>query len=85
MPSAALLGIEVAVTTAEMDRAKAAIYAIAGISQYLLVQPERKQVVVFENGSDWSYTTARTLSNAESLLLPDFWSAELNLSELFPE
>lgn len=84
-PSSALLVIEVAITTADMDRAKAAIYAAAGISQYLLVQPEQKQVVVFENCIDQIYTTKRTLSKAESLRLSDFCGAELHLSELFPE
>lgn len=84
-PSSALLVIEVAITTADMDRAKAAIYATAGISQYLLVQPEQKQVVVFENCIDRIYTTKRTLSNADSLLLPDICDAELRLTELFPE
>ena len=84
-PSSALLVIEVAITTSEMDRAKAAIYATAGISQYLLVQPEQKQVVVFENCIDRIYSTRRTLSIAESLVLPDFCDAELRLAELFPE
>ncbi len=83
-PSSALLVIEVAITTADMDRAKAAIYAAAGISQYLLVQPEQKQVVVFENGIDQIYTTKRTLSKAESLLLHGVCSEALSLSELFP-
>lgn len=84
-PTSALLVIEVAITTADMDRAKAAIYAAAGISQYLLIQPEQKQVVVFENCIDRIYTTKRTLLNADSLLLPGFCDAKLHLSELFPE
>jgi Uma2 family endonuclease len=84
-PASARIVIEVAITTADMDRAKAAIYATAGISQYLLVQPEQKLVVVFENCIDQIYTTKRTLGNADSLVLPDVCSAELNLSELFPK
>ena len=84
-PASALLVVEVAITTADMNRAKAAIYAAAGISQFLLVQPGQKQVVVFENGIDQNYSAKRSVSIGESLLLPDVCDAALQLSELFPE
>ena len=85
IPASALLVIEVAITTAEIDRAKAAIYAAAGISQFLLVLPERKQVVIFENCIDQNYSAKRSVSIGESLLLPDVCDAALQLSELFSE
>ncbi len=84
-PSSALLVVEVAVTTTDMDQAKAAIYANAGIDQYLLVQPEKKQIIVFDCWTNRAYSKQRVIATGDTLLLPEICKAELNLSQLFAE
>ncbi|HMO65249.1 MAG TPA: Uma2 family endonuclease, partial [Verrucomicrobiota bacterium] len=46
-PATALLVIEVAVTTEERDRRKAAIYARAGVAEYWLIEPDQRRLTVF--------------------------------------
>jgi len=84
-PSSALLVVEVAITTADLDQAKSAVYAHAGIVQYLLVMPEQKQVIVFEDPSETSYTTKRILAAGEPILLSGICDRKLDLSLLFAE
>jgi Uma2 family endonuclease len=46
-PTTAELAIEVAVSSLEIDRVKALIYAEAGVKEYWIVCPEEKQVEVY--------------------------------------
>ena len=46
-PTTAELVVEVAVTSLEVDRAKAPIYAEAGVAEYWIVCPDEKQVEVY--------------------------------------
>lgn len=46
-PTTAELAVEVAVTSLEIDRVKALIYAEAGVKEYWIVCPEEKQVEVY--------------------------------------
>jgi len=82
-PSSALLVVEVAITTAELDQAKSAIYAQAGIEQYVLMIPEQKQVIVFEKCQGTSYTVRRALGPTDSLLVPGICNASLELCRLY--
>jgi len=48
-PTTAQLVIEVAVTTLEIDRRKAAIYSRAGVGEYWIVDAENRTVELFRN------------------------------------
>lgn len=54
-PQTALLAVEIAVSSVELDRRKACIYAGAGIPEYWLVEPEAARVTVFREPQDGAY------------------------------
>jgi Uma2 family endonuclease len=66
-PRTALLVIEVAVSTEEADREKAAIYAEAGIPEYWLVCPEKKTIEVFARPDQGRYLQHRFVADRERL------------------
>lgn len=82
-PASALLVVEVAIKTADLDQAKSSIYAQANIAQYLLVMPEQKQVIVFEDCAEMSYSTQRVFAPGESISFPGICERKLELSLLF--
>jgi Uma2 family endonuclease len=74
-PTTALLVIEVAVTTEERDRRKAAIYAEAGVQEYWLVEPEGRRLTVFRQPQGAAYAEAREHApeeTASSAVVPGF-------------
>lgn len=54
-PDTAALAIEIAVTSLALDRAKAAIYAEAGVEEYWIVCPKEKRVEVYRRPSAQGY------------------------------
>jgi Uma2 family endonuclease len=66
-PTTAELVIEVAVSSLEIDRAKALIYAEAGVKEYWIVCPEQKQVEVYRQPGAEGYAE-RTMLVAPSAL-----------------
>lgn len=58
-PATALLAVEVSVTTLDADRAKADLYAEAGIPEYWIVRPERGLVEVYTQPRDGLYRERR--------------------------
>jgi len=54
-PTTAELVIEVAVSSLEIDRVKALIYAEAGVKEYWIVCPEQKQVEVYRQPAAQGY------------------------------
>ena len=65
--------MEVAVSSIELDRAKAQIYAEAGVKEYWIVHPQEKQVEVYRHPEATGYgeqTTASRQSVLESAALP---------------
>jgi len=66
-PSSALLVVEVAVSSEDLDREKAAIYASGGIPEYWLVLPAERRVEVHLAPQNGAYTTVRPLGEAEAL------------------
>lgn len=82
-PSSAELVVEVAVSSLELDREKAPIYARAGIPSYWLVKPTAKQVDVYGQPRDGQYTRLNVLKETDRLLT--WYGAELALSELFDQ
>lgn len=81
-PNTALLIIEVAITTEERDRRKAAIYAEAGVQEYWLVEPESRRLTVFRQPQGAAYTETREYppdEAATSAVIPGF---SFSLAEL---
>ena len=83
-PQTAELVIEIAVSSAEIDRRKAAIYAEAGVREYWIVLPETRQIEVHTNLTQSRYFVQRIFTvgqTAFSEVLPAF---RVELSGLFP-
>ncbi len=84
-PSKADLVVEVAITTVELDHAKAGIYAAAGIPMYLLVLPEQQQVIVFDLPQENRYFRRLVAVSGEQLCLTTCCHRDLDVRMLFPE
>jgi Uma2 family endonuclease len=67
-PCAAELVIEVAVATLELDRAKADVYAAAGMPEYWIVVPEERAVEIFRDPSPEGYRTSFRHTDPDTLL-----------------
>jgi Uma2 family endonuclease len=83
-PATAQLVIEVAVSTEPIDRAKAEVYAEAGVEEYWLVLPERQVVEVHTLPSPGGYTRQRTHGRDQTISPGAFPHASLDLSRVFP-
>ena len=84
LPQTAELVIEVAVSSARIDRRKIAIYADAGVREYWIVLPETRQIEVYTNLTQGHYAVQRVLAEGEtasSEVLPAF---QVALTALFP-
>jgi Uma2 family endonuclease len=67
-PVTAELVIEVAVSSLEVDRQKAAIYASAGVKEYWIFDPEARAVEVYRNPtSEGGYLEHQVLSTSDCL------------------
>ena len=83
-PQTAELVVEIAVSSVEIDRRKAAIYAEAGVREYWIVLPETNQVEIHTKLVHSRYTVQRTFTEGQtafSEVLPAF---RVELAELFP-
>ena len=83
-PRTAELVIEIAVSSTEIDRRKAAIYAEAGVREYWIVLPETRQIEVHTNLTQSRYFVQRIFTEGQtafSEVLPAF---RVELSGLFP-
>jgi Uma2 family endonuclease len=84
-PTTASLVVEVAITTVELDRAKADIYSQAGVAEYLLVLPKQRQVIAYGDLSNGVYQSIQTLNKEATISLMSLCRASLDLSQLFPD
>jgi Uma2 family endonuclease len=82
-PKTALLVVEVAVSSVEIDRRKAVIYARAGIPEYWLVEPEARRITVFRQPSTAGYGTERVFSADDLLTSEALPALSLKVGELF--
>lgn len=69
------LVVEVSVTSHAVDRAKAELYAQAGVPMYWLVDVPRRQVQVRSRPVDGHYARLETVAEGEALPLPLGWGA----------
>jgi Uma2 family endonuclease len=82
-PSTAELVIEVAVSSLEIDRAKASIYAEAGVGEYWVICPEEKCVEVFRRAGSQAYAETIIVSAPAVLTTPVAQEMTLDLVALF--
>ena len=83
-PQTAELVIEIAISSVEIDRRKAAIYAEAGVREYWIVLPEARQIEVHTKLTQSRYFVQRIFTEGQtafSEVLPAF---RVELSGLFP-
>ncbi len=74
-PTTALLVVEVAVSSLELDRSKSAIYAEAGIPEYWMICPEDRAATLYRQPSPHGYLQQIAVTEAEPLsstALPGF-------------
>ncbi len=59
-PSSAELVIEVAISTVDLDREKAVVYAAAGVMEYWIVIPAQEVVEIYSDPAQDGYRSQRT-------------------------
>jgi Uma2 family endonuclease len=83
-PATARLVVEVAIATLGIDRAKADVYAAAGVEEYWIVCPESRSVEVYQQPSAAGYTSRGVVADSaaviESAALP---AAMISIERLF--
>lgn len=82
-PSTAALVIEVSVSSQEIDRVKAQIYAEAGVPEYWIVCPEQKQVEVYRQPSSQGYEEQRMTALPSTLTSSALPEVKVELASLF--
>lgn len=83
-PRTAQLVIEVSDTTLRRDRAKASIYASAGVSEYWIVNLAMRTVEAASSPDGDRYAETRTLRDGDVLRARAFGDVALAVTEIFP-
>lgn len=83
-PQTAELVVEIAVSSVEIDRRKAMIYAEAGVREYWIVLPESWQIEVYTRLTGGKYEAQNVFTEGQSAcseILPEF---SVEVDALFP-
>jgi len=80
-PTTAELVVEIAVSSVDLDRAKADVYAEAGVSVYWLVLAERHTIEVYSQPSPSGYQHQETLGSGDTL--ETWYGTRVSIDELF--
>ena len=83
-PNTAELIIEIAVSSAEIDRRKALIYATAGVTEYWIVLPENHQIEVHTGLANAQYINRHLFSAGQTVRSQALPAFEVELDALFP-
>ena len=79
-----MLVIEIAVSSAEVDRRKVAIYAKADVTEYWIILPETRQIETYIGLDGEQYAVRRLFSVGQAVcaeVLPTF---QVRLDDIFP-
>ena len=82
-PRTARLVMEVAISSVDLDREKAPLYAAAGIEEFWLVLPERKTVEVYTGASSGGYANRQVHAEEETVSVGSLSGLTLELGRLF--
>jgi Uma2 family endonuclease len=82
-PTTAELVVEVAVTSLEIDRVKAPIYAEAGVKEYWIVCPEEKQVEVYRQPGANGYAERTMVAPPSVIACAALPGVRVDLTALF--
>ncbi len=82
-PTTAALVVEVAISSLELDRVKALIYAEAGVEEYWIVCPEEKRVEVYRRPGAEGYGERIEVRAPASLECGALAGVKVDLSALF--
>ncbi len=82
-PATAALIVEVAVTSLAADRAKAAVYAEAGVGEYWIVLAEAGQMEVYRQPEGGVYQFRRRYSRGEVIEAVAVTGGAVSVEELF--
>ena len=82
-PTAAELVVEVALSSLEIDRVKALIYAEAGVPEYWIVCPEEKQVEVYRQPGAQGFAERLVLAAPAVLECATLPGVRVDLAALF--
>jgi Uma2 family endonuclease len=82
-PGSALLAIEVSISTEDVDREKAALYAEAGVLEYWLVLPLSGTVEVYSRPVGSSYLERRVAVRGDVLVSHSVPALRIDLDALF--
>ena len=82
-PSTAELVIEVAVSSASLDRENAVLYAEAGVKEYWIVLGGRQQVEVYRELENGEYRERRTYAGQDELVCTSLPAIRVSLPALF--
>jgi Uma2 family endonuclease len=83
-PRSAVLVVEVSDTTLRRDRGKAALYALAGIPEYWIVNLGARTVEVYSSPDGDRYADARTMRPGDTLRPALLLDVALAVSEILP-
>jgi Uma2 family endonuclease len=81
-PTTAELVIEIAISTVQRDRSKAAIYAEAGVKEYWIIEPELNLVTLYTNPQSSGYATQQTFTSQDLVTSTQFPAFALRLVDL---
>lgn len=82
-PASAALVMEVAVSSVELDRENASLYAEAGVEEYWIVMPEQAQVEVYRHPLAGAYSERLVYSPPSLLTATSVPLVEVDLEDLF--
>ena len=83
-PSTAWLIVEVADSSLARDRAKAALYASAGVTEYWIVNLREDAIEVYREPEGWDYRRVTRHGRGERMALAAFPEVEVYVEEVLP-
>jgi Uma2 family endonuclease len=84
-PTTALLIIEVSDSSLRQDRAKAAVYASAGIGEYWIVNLNARTIEVYSSPDGDRYAESRTVREGDTLRSAALSDVAIVVAEILPE
>lgn len=82
-PKTAALVVEVAVSSPELDRENAALYAENGVAEYWIVLAKEKAIEMYRKPQDGNYLEKQVIASGDTLECASAPGVRVNLAELF--